>query len=288
MISISNLTISYGKHKALKDISIDIDQGQCLLLAGANGSGKTTLLRAIAGVLKTNKGTVMIDNIPAGYDTRRLTAYIPATLSGYDSLKLKDAVTFHGSFFRDFKYRHISELSFDMNRKTGSLSRGEKTLFFLSLALSSSPRYLLIDDVLHFLDPYLRDIFLNIIMQLMEEEQLTVMIAAQSAADIEGVIERIVVMDKGNWALDDSLENLKRQFVRIYAQGDKINNLDHLPIIYQRDWEGMKEIYLYPYNQEPVPQGEIQYLTLMEILKAFIGSEYGESHKGIYQDSKGG
>jgi ABC-type multidrug transport system ATPase subunit len=275
MIKVSNLTIRYGKLNALKDVNITIGRGQCLLLAGANGSGKTTLLRSIAGVLKTKQAEMIIDDMTVGPYTQEITAYIPATLSCYDSLKLKEAVSLHASFYRHFKYFNIGELQFDMNRKTGTLSRGEKTLFFLSLALSTAPQYLLIDDVIHFLDPYLRDVFLNTIMQLMEEDQLTVLIAAQSAVDIEGVVERVVVMDKGNVVLDESLENLKRQFVRFYTDGSITGSLKDLPIVYQRDWDDMKEIYLYPYEQQAIPQGQIEYLTLTEILRAFIGSEYG-------------
>ncbi len=277
MIKVSDLTVSFGKAKALDNISFTADRGECILLAGANGSGKTTLLRSIAGVLFFRRGNVVVDDIAVGPVTRTKTAYIPSTLSLYNALSLKEAATLHASFYPGFSYREIGGFAFDMDRKVGALSRGEKTLFSLSLALSTSPDYLLIDDVLHFLDPHLREIFLKTILGLIEEEQLTVIIAAQSAVDIEGVLERVVVLDKGKVALDDSVESLKRSFVRLYAESEKTPG--DLPVVFQRDWEGMKELYIYPLppGTKTVTGGRMEYLTLTEILRAFIGGEY-DSH----------
>ncbi|MCP5105249.1 MAG: ABC transporter ATP-binding protein [bacterium] len=274
MINVSGLTVRFGRTKALNEVKLSIDKGECILLAGANGSGKTTLLRAVAGVLRPGQGDIDIDGNKVGPATRAKTAYIPSSLSFFDNLKLKEAVSLHASFYSSFTYREIGDFVFDMNRKTGALSKGEKTLFFLSLALSTSPDYLLIDDVIHFLDPHLREIFLKTILQLIEEEQLSVIIAAQSAVDIEGVLERVVVMDKGKVVLDDTVESLKKTFVRLYAE--KVP--PDFPVVFQKDWEGMKEFYIYPF--EPHMESgtgsdtRLEYLALAEILRAFIGGEY--------------
>jgi ABC-2 type transport system ATP-binding protein len=166
MIDIANLSFSYGKKVALDDVTLTFEKGEAVILAGANGSGKTTLLRTICGVLFFKKGRIMIDNSGVSSITRSKTAYIPSSLSLYDSFKLKEVVKFHSSFYKEFNYKKIGDYTFDLNQKVSSLSRGEKTLFFLTLALSTDPDYLLIDDVIHFLDPHLRDIFLNSILQL--------------------------------------------------------------------------------------------------------------------------
>lgn len=277
MIKVSNLSVRFGKVKALDNIDLTIEKGECLLLAGANGSGKTTLLRSVAGVLFPGKGSIVIDGKKVGPATRLKTAYISSSLSLYNTVKLKEAVSLHASFYPGFTYREIGDFTFDMNRKVGALSKGEKTLFSLSLALSTSPDYLLVDDVIHFLDPHLREIFLKTILRLMEEEQLSVIIAAQSAVDIEGVLERVVVLDRGKLVLDDSVESLKRSFVRLYAESGDVPA--GLPVVFQRDWEGMKELYIYPLppGTKSTPSNRIEYLSLAEILRAFIGGEY-DSH----------
>lgn len=277
MIKVSNLSVRFGKLKALDNIDLSIEKGECILLAGANGSGKTTLLRSTAGVLFPGKGSITIDGKKVGPATRLKTAYISSSLSLYNTLKLKEAVSLHASFYDGFSYSEIGDFTFDMNRKVGALSKGEKTLFSLSLALSTSPDYLLVDDVIHFLDPHLREIFLKTILRLMEEKGLSVIIAAQSAVDIEGVLERVVILDRGQMVLDASVESLKRSFVRFYSEGNEIP--DDLPVVFHRDWEGMKEYYIYPLppGQKSIPPDRIEYLALAEILRAFIGGEY-DSH----------
>lgn len=275
MIDVSHFSFRYGRRLALDDISLTIDKGESVILAGANGSGKTTLLRAISGVLMSPSGSISVDETGVGSMTRQKTAYIPASLSFYDSFRIKEAIRLHGGFYRDFDYREIGGCRFDPQRKVGSLSRGEKTLFYLTLALSTSPGYLLIDDVVHFLDPHLREVFLGTILQLIEDRELGLVIAAQVPLDIEGLIDRVVVLDKGKRVLDESVENLKRNFVRIYSDSEP----GGLPVVYKKQWQGMTELYVYPYRGAGNGNGnnrslKVEHLDLSEILRAFIGGEY--------------
>ncbi|UCH92790.1 MAG: AAA family ATPase, partial [Candidatus Aminicenantes bacterium] len=202
--------------------------------------------------------------------TKQKTAYIPASLSFYDSFSLKDAIKLHSTFFKNFKYQEIGGYRFDLNRKMGSLSRGEKTLFFLSLSLSTSPEYILIDDVVHYLDPHLRDIFLQSILQLIEEQKLGLLIATQSPLDIEGIIDRVIVLDRGKTVLDESVETLKQTFVKIYSREEPEN----LPVVFKKEYDGMKELYIYPFQSDLMIEKNILHLDLSEILRAYIGGEY--------------
>jgi ABC-2 type transport system ATP-binding protein len=270
MIEISGFTFKYGTRVALDNINMTLKKGEITILAGANGAGKTTLLRAISGVLICQRGKIRIDGVEVGAKSKQKTAYIPASLSFYDSFRLKDAIKLHSTFFKDFKYREIGGYRFDMNRKIGSLSRGEKTLFFLSLSLSTLPEYLLIDDVVHYLDPHLRDIFLQSILQLIEEQKLGLVIATQSPLDIEGIIDRVIVMDKGKTLLDESVETLKRTFIKIYSNQEP----DNLPVVFKKEYKGMKELYIYPFHGDIKIDTNIRHLDLSEILRAYIGGEY--------------
>lgn len=271
MIHISGLRVTYGRNRAVDNLNLTINRGESVLLAGANGSGKTTLLRVVSGVLIPNRGEIHIDQKRIGPLTRRKTAYIPASIGFYDSLKIRDAIALHGSFYPDFCYRDLAGLAVSRSRRVGSLSRGEKTLFFLALALASNPEYLLIDDVVHFLDPHLRELFLKSILQLIEEKQLSVIVAAQSSFEIEGIFERIIIMDKGKTVVDENVDEIKEKFVKIYSESIP----DHLPVVFSRPWQGVNELFLYPYDPGIKCQEKIHHLRLSEILRAFIGGEYG-------------
>ncbi len=262
MIVIDDLCVTYGKKRVIDHLSLQIKKGESVFLAGANGAGKTTLLRAIAGIIRTRHGTVSTRH--------QKVAYIPASLSFYESVKIEEAIRLFYSIHKPFTYRQIGGYKFDEKRRIHSLSKGERTLFLLSLALSISPDFLLIDDIIHFLDPHLREIFMQTILSLLEEERLGLVIAAQSCLDIEGILERLVVLDRGKKVMDEAVDDLKRSFVKVYADQEPSGS----PVVFKREWNDVNEYYLYPYHPSEKPANDIQYLALPEILRALIGGEY--------------
>jgi len=270
MISIEKLGVRFGQVRAVDDLSLSVEKGESILLAGANGAGKTTLLRAMAGVLRFQAGAIRFDGRHADHRSRGKIAYIPASISLYDGLSVAEATRLHSRYFRHDRSLELDDLRLPARQKLSSLSKGEKTLFSLSLAMAAAPEYLFIDDVIHFLDPHLREIFLHSVLRLIEEKRLTMIMASQSASEIEGIPERVLVMEQGRIILDEAVETLKQHFVKFYAREVPAG----LPVVYARDWQGTKEIYLHPYRPEIHRLERIEHLSLGEILRAMIGGEY--------------
>lgn len=270
MITIDKLSVRFGRVRAVDELSLAIEKGESILLAGANGAGKTSLLRAMAGVLRANQGSIRYNGKKADHRSRGKIAYIPASISLYDGMTVKEAARLHAHFYGCSAAWTISGLTFPPAQKIASLSKGEKTIFFLSLALGAAPEYLFVDDVVHFLDPHLREVFLTSILQLIEEKQLTVIMASQSAFEIEGIPERVLVMEKGKIILDENVDMLKQKFVKFY--GESIPN--NIPVVFSRQWQNAKEMYVYPYLPEIHRLDSVEHLNLTEILRAFIGGEY--------------
>jgi ABC-type multidrug transport system ATPase subunit len=136
--------------------------------------------------------------------------------------------------------------------------------------MAAAPEYLVIDDVIHFLDPHLRDVFVDSVLRLIGEKKLTLIIASQSASEIEGLPERLLVMERGRIVLDEPVESLKRRFVRIFDRQAPPG----LPVVYAREWPEGREMYIYPYQPEVQPLEGVEHLSLREILRAMIGGEY--------------
>jgi len=270
MIAIDKLCVRFGKVRAVDDLSLSINKGESILLAGANGAGKTSLLRAMAGVLGASHGSIRYAGRRADPRSRRKIAYIPASISLYESMSVKEATRMHAHFYGRSPDWAVGELSLAPGRKVASLSKGEKTVFFLSLALAAAPDYLFVDDVVHFLDPHLREIFLTAILRLIEEKQLTVIMASQSALEIEGIPERVLVMEKGRIILDANVDALRRSFVKFFGATVP----DGVPVVFSRQWQNTLEMYVYPYVPEIHRLGGVEHLNLAEILRAFIGGEY--------------
>jgi Cu-processing system ATP-binding protein len=270
MIKIDNLRVTFGKIRAVNDLSLEIGAGESILLAGANGAGKTSLLRAMAGVLNARRGSVCYDGRQADHRARRKIAYIPASISLYDGMTAGEAARLHASFYGRAEAWAMDGPAFSPRQRVASMSKGEKTIFLLSLALAGSPEYLFVDDVVHFLDPHLRDVFLSTILRLIEEKQLTVIMASQSAFEIEGIPERVMVMEKGAIILDEKVDALKQKFVKFYAATVPVD----VPVVFSRQWQDTREMYVYPYRPETRPLENVEHLSLTEILRAFIGGEY--------------
>jgi ABC-2 type transport system ATP-binding protein len=185
-------------------------------------------------------------------------------------MSVKEATRMHAHFYGRSPAWAVSGLSLPPGRKVASLSKGEKTVFFLSLALAAAPDYLFVDDVVHFLDPHLREVFLTAILRLIEEKQLTVIMASQSALEIEGIPERVLVMEKGRIILDANVDALKRSFVKFFGATVPRD----VPVVFSRQWQNTREMYVYPYVPEIHRLEGVEHLNLAEILRAFIGGEY--------------
>ncbi len=273
MIRVKNYSFKYGKKAILQNLNIYFEKGETTILAGPNGAGKTTLLRSICGILRSGEGRIALDKYMSYHNIRRRIAYIPSSLSLYENMRLSEAVTAHSSFYKGYTFNNISGYDFDMKQKVSSLSRGERTLFYLSLVLGTNPQFLLIDDVIHFLDPHLRDLFRISIQERIETTKLGIIIATQDALDIEGLVDRIVILNRGVVVEDSPFEKIRSQCVKVYAEDD----IKGQTVIFSRKWEGMKEQYIYPYNPSEDDKFEVEYLRLSEILRAFIGGEYDQN-----------
>lgn len=270
MIKIDNLCVRFGKTRAVSSLNLAIEKGESILLAGANGAGKTSLLRAMAGVLRTNQGSISYNGRKADQRTRRKIAYIPASISLYDGMTVREAARFHAHFYGQAEPWGINGLSLPLDRKVAALSKGEKTIFYLSLILSAAPEFLFVDDVVHFLDPHLREVFLTSILNLIAEKQLTVILASQSAFELEGIPQRILVMEKGGIILDENVDALKRKFVKFYGESVPPD----IPVVFSRQWQDTREMFVYPYLPKLHHLERVEHLNLSEILRAFIGGEY--------------
>jgi ABC-2 type transport system ATP-binding protein len=270
MIHIDNLCVSFGKTRAVDHLSLAIEKGESVLLAGANGAGKTSLLRAMAGVLNANQGSIRYDGRKADCRSRKKIAYIPASISLYDGMTVKEATRMHAHFYGCATTWVIDGLAFPPNQKIAAMSKGEKTIFFLSLSMGAAPEYLFVDDVVHFLDPHLREVFLTSILRHIEEKQLTVIMASQSTFEIEGIPERILIMEKGKIMVDENVDTLKQKFVKFY--GESIPR--DIPVVFSRQWQNTNEMYVYPYLPKIHRLDGVEHLNLTEILRACIGGEY--------------
>jgi len=271
IVEVKNLGIKIGKKIILDDIQIQFQKGESAVIAGRNGSGKSTFLRCLAQVILPDQGEIVFSK---GI-TKEKIGFISDQLSLFENLTVKQGIDFHNFVFeiKDFDYTLINELKLNLNQKIKNLSAGERTLYHLSLLLAQKPEILLVDEIIHTIDPYLREKFVEAVIDLMDRCQTTVIMVNHTFSEIEKIPERVLVMEKGKFILDEKCEDLGKKIKRIESD---VEIAEEIPCIFKRELPFFKEYFVYPFEEELRKKFSYEYkdLHLNDIVKAFVGGQY--------------
>jgi ABC-type multidrug transport system ATPase subunit len=273
ILNVSGLKVKIGKKTILDGIEVRFSRGECVLIAGANGAGKSTFLKCLAGVILPDKGDVSYTD---GIGPEKI-GFISDRLSLFENFTVMQGIDFHTRVFgiENFDTTLIDELRFDPAQKIKHLSAGERTLFNLSLVWSQQPQVLLIDEIIHVIDPFLRDKFIEAVIDLMDRCNTTVFMVNHTFSEIEKIPERVLVMADGRFIVDEKSEVLARSLKKVISTAELPSDC---PVIFCRQAAAEREYFIYPYTAELVEQHPYEYLPvdLTEIVKTFIGGQYAE------------
>jgi ABC-2 type transport system ATP-binding protein len=271
VLKATGLTVRYGRKAALIETSAAFAPSEAVIIAGSNGAGKSTLLRCLAGVIVPDRGAV---EYGAGL-TKDKIGFISDRLSLYENWTLEEAWRFHRKEFRIAAAERPAIEGFHPaeNRRIKSLSVGERTLYHLSLLLAQRPAVLLIDEVVHGLDPYLREKFLETVITAMDELKTAVVMVNHTLSDTAQIPERIMIMDRGRIILDERREELLKTVKKI--RGDAPIPAS-IPILFESASEYRRERFIFPFREEWRQDQALEFedIGLDEIVKAFIGGAY--------------
>jgi len=211
LLSVKDLNVSYGKIKAIKGISLDVNAGEVVTLVGANGAGKTTLLKTISGILTPASGEIT-------YDGRKLSDIKPfqrvnegicqapegrgifpgmTVLENLEMGKFGRAVD-KNETEEDLEkiFKLFPRLKERISQMGGTLSGGEQQMLAIGRALMSRPRLLLLDEPSMGLAPmFIAQIF-EIIKEI-KKQGVTILLVEQNAAKALSVADRAYVLETG-------------------------------------------------------------------------------------------
>jgi ABC-2 type transport system ATP-binding protein len=200
VLQTSGLGKQYGRRWALRDCTLSVPAGKVVGLVGPNGAGKTTLLHLAVGLLEPTAGTIaVLDGRPAespaqlgrvGFVAQDTPAY--ATLSVADHLRLGGWL--NPGWDDAHARQRIGQLGLEPKQRAGSLSGGQRAQLALTLALAKRPGLLILDEPVASLDPLARREFLQLLMEAVAEQGLSVVLSSHLVADLERVCDYLIVL----------------------------------------------------------------------------------------------
>jgi branched-chain amino acid transport system ATP-binding protein len=223
MLVLKNVQANYGYITALKDVSLEVPQGQIVTLLGANGAGKSTTLKAISGLVRPTIGSITLNNeeihqldpakivargvvhVPEGRQVfPDFTVYENLRVGGY---RRPDQKNLARDMEKVFSYFPI--LKERQKQRAGTLSGGEQQMLAIGRGLMAAPKVLLLDEPSLGLAPIVvRNIF-KIIQSINQEEGVTILLVEQNAYQALGIANFGYILETGKVKLSGSAATLK-------------------------------------------------------------------------------
>ena len=214
VIEASGLGKQYGREWALRDCTLSIPAGRVVGLVGPNGAGKTTLLHLAVGLLSPNAGSIsVLDGKPGdGPDQLAKVGFVAQDTPTYASLSVKKHLRM-GAYLNpdwdaDLAERRIEGLGLDPRQKAGSLSGGQRAQLALTLAIAKRPELLLLDEPVSSLDPLARREFLQGLMGVVAEQEVSVVLSSHLVADLERVCDYLIILAASRVQVSGEVEEL--------------------------------------------------------------------------------
>ncbi len=216
-IKVKNITKTYGKQKALNNISFEINTGEIVGFLGPNGAGKSTIMKIICSYITQNKGVVEVcgidvNNNPIG--SKQKIGYLPENNPLYLDMYVKEFLAFIADIHKiKNKQSRIDEmieitgLTPEKNKKISELSKGFRQRVGIASALIHDPEVLILDEPTTGLDPnQLKDIR-NLIKQIGKTK--TIMLSTHIMQEVEALCDRVIIIKQGKIVADSQIANLK-------------------------------------------------------------------------------
>ena len=235
MLKIENLSVSYGGIKALRNISLEVPEGQIVTLIGANGAGKSTTLRSIVGLVKAHEGSIEfcgknIMHLPTNKIIEQGITLVPEGRRVFPDLTVLENIKIGAYLRRDnldddieWVYNIFPRLKERSWQLAGTLSGGEQQMLAVARALMSHPKLLMMDEPSLGLAPLvIRDIF-NVIQEI-NKQGVTILLIEQNANMALKVAHTAYVLETGNITLSGTgAELLENEAVKEAYLGKKKN-----------------------------------------------------------------
>ena len=238
VIKVEKLSKKIKDKEILRNISFEINDGECVALIGPNGAGKTTLIDCLLGDKFVSSGQIAIQGFaPTDPRLKQLISILPQENTVVQDLKVKELLSFFQSIYpNSLSNQEIDDLlrfsDKQKNQLAGKLSGGQKRLFSFVLALIGRPKILFLDEPTAAMDTSTRQHFWEIVNQL-KKNGVTIVYSSHYIEEVEHTADRILVLHKGELIRDTTPyamrgEEQEKHFTAPLTYQEVISTLDQI------------------------------------------------------------
>lgn len=221
MIEMKGVSKKFDQIQALTQVSGVIREGSVFGLVGTNGAGKSTCLRIMAGILKADEGSMMVDGqeIFENEEMKKEIFFISDDQYYFPNATPKEMMEYYRMFYPCFDEKRFEELikkfGLDMRRRLNTFSKGMKKQVSVLLGICANTKYLLCDETFDGLDPVMRQAVKSIFAMEIINRNFTPIIASHNLRELEDICDHVGLLHKGGILLSKDLEEMKSNIQKV-------------------------------------------------------------------------
>lgn len=214
MISVKNISKSYGKTLALSETSFSLQQGEIVGLLGVNGAGKSTLMKILTGILSPDTGAVSIfgkDIDKEAIEAKKITGYLSEDNPLYEEMYVREYLDYIATIYKVDKKEVLpiierTGLQNEYRKKIKTLSRGNRQRVGIAQALIHNPSFLILDEPTSGLDPNQRESLNRLFVEISKDK--IILFSTHILQEVKEICSRFILIDKGQIIADKNIEEI--------------------------------------------------------------------------------
>jgi ABC-type multidrug transport system ATPase subunit len=221
IISIKNLSKSYGAQKAVDGLNLEIEKGEFYGFLGPNGAGKTTTIRMITGILEPDEGAILVNNYPVHEKEHvaKIIGVVPEGRGFYEWMTAEEYLYFFANLYNVPKNNQTSlidsllkevDLSKRRHSKIGTYSRGMRQRLGLARALVNNPQLLILDEPTLGLDPQGQESVQKLLRKL-NAEGVTIFLSSHLLDEVSRLCSRIGILNNGRLLVEGTEDEIREK-----------------------------------------------------------------------------
>ena len=221
MIEVRDLVKTFDGFAALRGATLTVPKGAVYGLVGPNGAGKSTLLRHITGVFRQDSGEVLVNGVPV-YENRHVKeniVSIPDDWFYYNQSTIREMAALYAGLYPRFdweRFERLRELFQLPEKKTiRRMSKGMQRQAAFWITISCLPEYLVLDEPVDGLDPVMRRMVWQVLLDDVAARGTTVLLSSHNLRELEDVCDHVGIMDRGKVLLERTLSDLQDTTVKL-------------------------------------------------------------------------